>query len=265
MSSKAWCATHRPGALRRTLYGARKRLGRGAELAGDWLFRQHAAARLARRDHVLCLGDSHVAVMRHVRVPGVWFRAKPLVGATASGVLNPQSKTASLDVFGAHIARARPWQQALLQLGEVDCGFVIWHRARRHGLEVAEQLALTIDSYAGFIERVRDAGFARVIVLSVPLPTIGDDPEQWGEIANMRRSVTATQLQRTDLTLEFNAALQRRCAELGVVFVDVTSGHLDPASGLVDARFVRATDQDHHLADAPFAALVSEQLSRYWR
>ena len=62
---------------------------------------------------------------------------------------------------------------------------------------MAEQLALTIDSYSGFIERVRDAGFARVIVLSVPLPTIVDDPEQWGEIANMRRSVTATQLQRT--------------------------------------------------------------------
>jgi hypothetical protein len=240
--------------LRRNVLALRERLI-------DAAFNSRVLARLRRREHVLCIGDSHVRVMGEVDLPGAWFLAMPLDGATASGIMNPQSKTSSLERFDARLARGRPWQHVLVQLGEVDCGFLIWHRARRLGLSVDEQLQVTIDAYAQFIERVAAAGFRRVVVLSVPLPTIGDDPEQWGEIANMRKTVSVSQADRTALTLRFNAALQRRCEHLGVDFVDVTSGHLDAATGLVDARFVRATHHDHHLADEPFARLIARQLA----
>jgi hypothetical protein len=127
------------------------------------------------------------------------------VGATASGVLNPSSKTGSLERFTAQLDRARSWQQIALQLGEVDCGFLIWRRADRFGLSVEEQLEQTLDSYARFITTVADRRFARVIVLSVPLPTIRDYPSALGEVANLRKTVTASQAERTQLTLRFNA------------------------------------------------------------
>jgi hypothetical protein len=48
------------------------------------------------------------------------------------------------------------------------------------------------------------------------------------------------------------------------VFVDVTSGHLDLGTGLIDRRFVRVTEHDHHLADDPYAELIAAQLRVLW-
>jgi hypothetical protein len=199
--------------------------------------------------------------MRHVHVHRVWFYAKPLSGATASGILNPNSVTRSLSIFTEQLNKAKRWQQVLLQLGEVDCGFVIWHRAQRHGLDVEDQLVHTLEAYTQFISKVVSMGFSRVIVLSVPLPTIDDYPSQWGEVANLRKEITASQRERTDLTLRFNNALRDSCATVGAEFVDVTTGHLDSKSGLIDQRFLRKTNQDHHLSDEPYAELIANQLS----
>ena len=229
----------------------------------DWLFRRRVVSTVLNREHVLCIGDSHVQVLRHVSMPCVWFRVKSIEGATASGLPNPKSKTGAQQAFARALGRARPWQQVLVQLGEVDCGFVIWYRAARHGLSVEEQFTQTIGSYEAFIARIAGMGFHRTIVLSVPLPTISDDGAKWGKVARLRESVTASQAERTRLTARFNAELNERCRALGASFVDVTTGHTDHATGLVASRFVRESD-DHHLADAPYAELISSRLAALW-
>jgi hypothetical protein len=114
------------------------------------------------------------------------------------------------------------------------------------------------------VEPERLAG-ERVVVLSVPLPTIGDDPSRWGEIATLRRTVTASQGERTALTLSFNAGLRERCDAIGVAFVDATTGHQDATTGLLDSRFMRDTHQDHHLADGPYSALLAREMRVLWR
>lgn len=232
---------------------------------GDWAFNQFLLAWASRRTHVLCIGDSHIKVIEDVHVPGVWFRVKMLGGATASGVENPNSKTQSRSIFGAWLKRAKPWQGVLIQLGEVDCGFVIWYRAERHGISISEQLEMTLDSYAGFIESIRAMNFRRVTVLSAPLPTIGDSPTEWGEVANLRKAVTTKQIDRTNLTLKFNELLSERCSAIGVEFVDVTSKQLDPHTGIVDRKLLRPTYHDHHLADEPYARLIGDELGKAWR
>jgi hypothetical protein len=230
----------------------------------DWAFNQRMIARVLGPECVLCLGDSHVGIFRRVRVPGVWFRQYSIGGATASGILNPSNQSESFRLFTARLARARPWQHVLLMLGEVDCGFLIWHRANRHNLTVDEQLELTLDSYTTFISRLLGQGFKSVIVMSTPLPTIDDSPEPIGEVASLRRAVTATKAERTALTLRFNAELQKRCEKMGVAFIDATSGHLDPETGLVDRHFLRASARNHHLAPGPYGDLISAEFSRQW-
>jgi hypothetical protein len=231
----------------------------------EWAFDRQSFAYVLRRDHVVCLGDSHMWRLRGIHVPGVRFRVRAVGGATASGIQNRQSKTHALTEFNARLGRARRWQQILLHLGEVDCGFVIWYRAEHHGLSVDEQLTRTLDSYTTFIARVASMGFRRVMVLSVPLPTIGDLPsERMGEVANLRKEVTATKAERTELTLRFNSELRERCDALGVTFVDATTGQLDPRTGLIHPRFVRKTHLDHHLERVPYIELVSSELGRLW-
>jgi hypothetical protein len=244
---------------------ARRTLRQRGKPYAEWLFNSHTIARLRRREHVLCIGDSHVTALHRVEVPGVWFWVDGIAGATASGVLNPNSSTRSGAIFKQRLRRAKRWQQVLLQLGEVDCGFVIWQRAQREGLSVEQQLAVTLDSYESFIRQVLEMGFARVIVLSAPLPTIGDLASEWvGPVASARKEVKATQLERTRLTMRFNESLAERCEGLEVVFVDATSRQLDPSTGLIDSRFLRATNLDHHLATKPYARLISERLAPLW-
>ena len=203
------------GASRAGARRARRALAPVQRVPADWLFERRLVARVLRREHVLCLGDSHVRVLGRVRVPGAWRHApSQLSGATASGVLNPNSTTRSLEVFSARLNRAKPWQSILFQLGEVDCGFVIWHRAERHGISVDEQLDLTVASYAAFLAHVAEMGFRRLVVLSAPLPTISDYPSQLAEVANARKEVTASMLDRTALTLRYNAALEARCRDI---------------------------------------------------
>jgi hypothetical protein len=251
--------------LMRTQQRARRGAASSASAVVDWTFRRRLVAAALRRDHVLCLGDSHVEVMSQVRIPRVWFRAKPVSGATASGVQNPQSTSQAMAIFDALLGHAKPWQEILLQLGEVDCGFLIWRRAQRLGVTVEEQLEQTLDTYASFIASVADMGFKRVVVISAPLPTIGDDPSRWGEIATLRRTVTSTQSERSELTTRFNAGLRERCEALGVPFVDATTGHRDPRTGLVEDSFLRDSHQDHHLADGPYARLIAREMRDLWR
>jgi hypothetical protein len=200
-----------------------------------------------------------------VNIPGVWFLPQGIGGATASGIMNPISKSESFVIFTQRLRRAPRWQHVLLLLGEVDCGYLIWQRAQRLGLDVSEQLVLTLDAYTAFIERVVQQGFTRVLVLSAPPPTISDYPEGGlGSVAALRSEVTASIGERTELTLRFNQELEARCVALGVTFVDATTPCIDEATGTVRPRFVRANSQNHHLVRGPYSQLVSERLSEVW-
>ena len=177
-------------------------------------------------------------------------------GATASGIENPNSATHALTLFTERLARARTWQHVVVCLGEVDCGFVIWYRSGRHGLSIDDQLDTTLSSYLSFLRRVRERAFASLSVLSVPLPTITDYPSERGEVANLRREITATQRERTELTLRFNRELRQCVASENIGFIDATSSQLDPHTGMIDRSLVRG-QLDHHLRDEPYAALIA--------
>ena len=232
---------------------------------GNWWFDRRSLARLRGREHVLCLGDSHVKVMRDVQLPNVSFSACGVGGATASGLLNVNSKSRAAASFEKRLGRTGRWQRVLLLLGEVDCGFLIWQRAERHGLSVDEQLTQTLDAYQAFITNLVQAGFKEVIVLSPPLPTIDDDAKKIGKVARERISIAATQRERTQLTLRFTSELRARCALVGVTFLDVTSAQLDESSGLIRSDYLHRNPRNHHLADDAYSRLIAGQLQTVLR
>jgi hypothetical protein len=227
----------------------------------DRLFSTRVVASLARRQQVWCLGDSHMRAFNRLRMPGAWFRVVPVRGATASGIRNPQSRTEALKTFRGVLHWARPWQHVIIGLGEVDCGFLIWHRAGREDLTVAEQLERTLDEYVGFLIEVRDRGFCTVTALSAPLPTVVDYREAWSNrVAHLRSEVTADIQARTELTVEFNTKLATRCREIGVRFADTARQQLDPATGLVYSHLVDPLGEDHHLRTGPYTEMVAVEL-----
>jgi hypothetical protein len=104
-----------------------------------------------------------------------------------------------------------------------------------------------------------DRGYRRIIVCSVPLPTISDDAPR-GEIAHARRAVSASLADRTKLTHRYNMGLRTYCSERGISFLHFEDELLDDRSGVIDHRFLNRDPLDHHLEPSALAPVLVEKL-----
>lgn len=226
-------------------------------------FDSKALSRMTRREHLVCIGDSNMEIFRSIArrglIRGARFAICSVGGATAQGLVNPNSKTDALKVFSERALAAPSWQHLVFMLGEVDCGFVIWYRAAQYGTTVEQQLGRSIENYVSFLSRIPTAPGRRVFVLSAPLPTIADG-QDWGEVADARREVSVSQRDRTALAFAYNARLEAAARSNSFEFIDVTTGHFDPVTGVVARRFLNPNPLDHHLADGPYGELIAEHL-----
>ncbi len=196
------------------------------------------------------LGDSHVRPARHALEQG-WFgriawQVEEVGGATAVGLRHPTSKTQALVRFRECLLPFNPDIVPVFQLGEVDCGFVIWVRAQRHNESVVQQLAESLQAYRNFLCEMRNTGYENLIVTSAMLPTLLDGALD-GVVAHLRREVKATMRERTDLTLEYNERLRKICHQENLLFADFTPHLLDPTTRTIKDSFRHPDPADHHL------------------
>lgn len=207
---------------------------------------------------IFCMGDSHVPVWNYVDMyAGAMLpHFVPFVvrGATALGLANPNSKTNALNEYRAMLARLPRSSKVLFNLGEVDCGFLIWLIAGRENQSVDVVFERALSSYTSFLEQTAAQGF-RVTVSSAPMPTIGDG-EPVGEVAKLRAGVRATQAQRTEMTRRWNAALKHYCQTHQMSFIDTDKFLLDAQTGLIRAVFKHSNPGDHHLDAHSYAAAL---------
>ncbi len=87
------------------------------------------------KEKIYVLGDSHVLVFKHpyfkLNFPFKNFEICSVMGATASGLYNPQSKTQAYPIFKEKIRSISKGKKIIIMLGEVDTGFIIWYRANK--------------------------------------------------------------------------------------------------------------------------------------
>jgi hypothetical protein len=225
-----------------------------------------AVARLFGRSSEtwLIVGDSHTKTFREAEALGLIRRRCKFVGvsgATAVGLRNPNSQTNAIAVFKEHMLPAQAGATPVIQLGEVDCGFVIWYRAEKHNEPVEKQLQESIAAYFEFVDELRQQGYPEVVISAATMPTI-QDGQDWGEVANLRKEVTATLQQRTELTLDYNRRLKAEAEARGLPFIDISQAVLDPATGVIAERFRNPDPLDHHLDTAKAGKLWAEELNR---
>src|SRR5208282_5950221 len=94
------------------------------------------------------LGDSHIRPAQTAFENGYFgnipCKFEEVGGATAVGLRHPKSKTQALLRYHECLQPFRDEVIPVFQLGEVDCGFVIWHRAEKYGEGVERQLNASI-------------------------------------------------------------------------------------------------------------------------
>ena len=209
------------------------------------------------------LGDSHAGIFNRIRRKGLlrdtWLDVLSVPGATAFGLANPNSSTNALTHFSEFLDRTPPHRRTLFVLGEVDCGFLIWHRSMTGGTSVEAEFQQSLQRYTGFLEEWMAKGHDRIGVVSVAPSTIADYAK-WKGLGNARRDVTASIEERTALTVAYNQELRAWTERTSTTFVDLDPDLLDPSTGLVAARFVNADPRDHHLAPDPLAELLVSRL-----
>ncbi|MBK3732414.1 hypothetical protein GAY29_04710 [Azospirillum brasilense] len=209
------------------------------------------------------IGDSHVqsfevaATLRLLNRPA---RCLPVPGATSVGLRNPESQTHAVALFKEALLPAQADAIPVIQLGEVDCGFVIWWRAQRHGDCVERQLEDSVAACAAFVDDLLEGGYPTLVLTGAVLPTICDG-ETRGKVARARHEVTATLRQRTELTHRYNALLRNEAAARGLPFIDITPCITDPDSGLVAEAFRSPNPGDHHLHPIRAAEVWAEALN----
>jgi hypothetical protein len=209
----------------------------------------------APMQEILVLGDSHTPVFNHPlfkeKFPNLFFNVLTVIGATASGLENPNSTTQAYPVFRKAV-RQTTAKQIIVMLGEVDTGFVIWYRAQKYQEPVAAMMDKAITNYSRFLTEL-NLRF-EVVCISAPLPTIQDDND-WGDIANARKEVTASQVERTALTLEFNRIMQEFCTQNDIRYIMLDGLSLGD-SGIVKSELLNGDCNDHHYDQDQYARLL---------
>lgn len=209
---------------------------------------------------ILVLGDSHSPVFTHskfkIAFPHLTFEVVTVIGATASGLENPNSTTQAYPIF-RNAAKNSIAQKVIVMLGEVDTGFVIWYRAQKYQESVAAMMDKAIQCYTNFLLELQTK--FDVICISTPLPTI-EDGNDWGDCANARREVTASQVERTALTLKFNRMMQTFSEQNGICYVMLDSESLG-GNGVVKTELRNCDASNHHYDADIYANLLIQKLT----
>ncbi len=211
------------------------------------------------RDEVLVLGDSHACVFNHHLFSdiykNVFFDVVAVSAATVSGLENPNSKTQALPLFRKAMRKSRA-KTVITLMGEVDVGFVIWYRAEKYGVPVAEMMRQAVDNYQKLLRELAES--RKVICVSTPYPTIGDG-QDWGAVANARKDVKTPLAARTELTRVFNAEMEAFCRAHGIAYLSLDAESLDER-GFVRRGLLNADALDHHYDAKSYAGLIIGKL-----
>jgi O-antigen/teichoic acid export membrane protein len=252
------------------IWRLRTELAQRAHLSSLWLVAErmlrpieNVIYRFGGTRVVECFGDSHVGVFSTLNrkrcMRGWHFRGTIVRGATAFGMANPNSKTNAYKIFSGWLARLPPNQVTLFMLGEVDVGYLIWMKAKQTGEDPYNLLEQALSRYFWFLER-HASHLHKLVLVSALLPAAGDDHND-PAMLNLRKGLTASQRERTDLTLEYNRRLRVWAQAKGVYFIDMDEALLDPETRLLRAEYVHKNRVDHHYVQETFSQLLCVLLS----
>jgi hypothetical protein len=202
--------------------------------------------------NILVCGDSHANIFTYCnyRQQDFLFDVCAVGGATAQGLVNPNSKTNALGEYEKKLnSLKKKANKIIFLIGEVDCGFVIWVRSKKYNISVDEQINNCVTNLFNFIKNIviDKYGYTNenIIVAGTVLPTIKDSTNPQFLLGE-RREVTENQLTRTKKTLEYNDKLEKECIKNNYKYFDITE-YLFGGDCIVKTDYLNNNPYDHHL------------------
>lgn len=207
------------------------------------------------------IGDSHVEPLTEIKysLNKVEVSLCCVQGATASGLKNPHSQTMAGPIFSEYInTKIEKNDWVLIHLGEVDCGFLIWVKMDREGIEMEEQINYTLENYFQLLKQIQQKT-KNIVVLSIVPQTIKDGVKI-GNVANLRGQIKATQLERTKLGQQMNLRLKEFCKFNKMYFLSLDEELIDSTTGIIRDKYLNNNPENHHLNEDKHLQLLSKLL-----
>jgi len=192
------------------------------------------------------IGDSHALVFEYSERQDMIFNVKWVGGATARGSINPNNSTNSLNTFKQFIDQNTS-DKLIIMLGEVDCGYLIWYKHQKEGLDIHSQANEAISRLLEFISKyvLKYYEAKDIIILGSNPPTIEDnaDPKF---LAGARSEIKASLKERLSLTRYYNSVLKTKCIEHGYHYFDILEHVINEADCIIE-KWKHHDKHNHHL------------------
>jgi hypothetical protein len=198
--------------------------------------------------NILILSDSHGGVFEYIHdnhlLSPHYINAEIARGATAYGLSKEVSSTNAFEKFIQGIKRFKNYTTIVIQLGEVDCAFILWKKAEGQGKTPEEMIQYSINGYEKLIKKLIELK-KTIIISGAILPTLKDN-EKADDTAPLRNTISATQKERTNLILQFNLELQKLAKKYNLAYIDITHETLDKDTQVIASQYVRKDPIDYH-------------------
>jgi hypothetical protein len=132
-------------------------------------------------------------------------------------------------------------------LGEVDCGFVIWYRAKKYNETIQEQIMLAVNNLEKFLKNDVEKVFSKdkVVVVGATLPTIKDSTDL-NFLNGARSEVNVSLKERTGCTFEYNKQLAIMAKKNDYRYFDISNETFDQENYCIFSQFLNENPYDHH-------------------
>ncbi len=211
---------------------------------------------------ILVLGDSHTGVFEYIfdhdLLSPHLINCEVVGGATAGGLNNDHSLTGAFKKYQAALKRFHAYRVVAIMLGEVDCSYTAWQRTAN--ASPCAQIPHAIRGIERLLDWAQSDDRQRQFILAgAILPTVKDHQIDL-QSQELRRTVRASQRQRSELVLAFNAAVKALAIRRQLAYIEITTPTLDPQRGVISDQFLVQEQIDHHQSQAMTAGLWVHEL-----
>ena len=216
---------------------------------------------------ILVLGDSHGGIFERCFDAGMMFphflNCEIVGGATAYGLNNEKSTTGAWKKFKHSLKRYKNFNVIVIVLGECDCSFSLWKSAERKNVSAESLIGNSMSGIRKLLNQIKKSSHEndKIIIVGSILPTIQDSYASIQE-NTMRREITNSHQERTNLVFLFNENLKQLALEYKVHYFDVTKETINVETGFIDIKFIE-NPCDHHLYHAPSMPFFSSKLRSF--
>ena len=211
-------------------------------------------------EKIIVIGDSHTEVFEGYTGKDYIFEQVRCHGATARGAISPITKTDSLKVFRNGLS-TKEANRVIIELGEVDCGYLLWMKNKETGEPLLDLMNESIDRLIKFVEEEVYQYFeAKDVIMMSVIPPIVEDMTDKRFLQGQRGEVNPSLDERRSLTRTWNKRLAIECSKRGWKNLNINPKITKDEE--VISVFRNPNPWDHHLWPATTIKIVMEELEK---